>query len=273
LHFRAIAVDAINGGYYSQCRIFLTTDGFPPPAVACLIELLIPLYVFGFMPTTKKAGDSLTFLIVASLLTLVISFIPLGFVLVYPLRLFVTFIHEGGHAIAALASFGSVERLTIYANGSGVTYTRGGFQLLIASAGYLASTVYGASLLVLCRDGNNTKAVLTVTAGLILALTGLYASDTFSWVTGIILSGGLIFIVLIAGKRLAHFFLSFLAVQCCLNALFDLKTLFLISATTNGHSDARMMEESTLIPATIWALLWLVLSILALAIALRSYRR
>jgi Peptidase M50B-like len=273
LHFRAIAVDAINGGYYSQCRIFLTTDGFPPPAVECLIELLIPLYVFGFMPTTKKAGDSLIFLIGASLLTLVISLIPLARMVVYPLRLFVTFIHEGGHALAALATFGSVEGLVIYANASGVTYTRGGFQLAIASAGYLASTAYGAGLLVLCRDGGNTKAVLTVTAGLILGLTGLYASDTFSWVTGIVLSGGLIFIALIAGNRLAHFFLSFLAVQCCLNALFDLQTLFLISATTNGHSDARLMEELTWIPSTIWALLWLALSILVLVIALRSYRK
>jgi hypothetical protein len=273
LHFRAIAVEAIDGGYYSQCRIFLTTDGFPPPAIECLVELLSPRYVFWFMQTTKKGSDSLIFLLGASLLTAILWFIPLASLLVHPLRLFVTFIHEGGHAIAALATFGSVERLVIYANASGATYTRGGFQLAIASAGYLASTAYGAGLLVLCRDGGNTKAVLTVTAGLILGLTGLYASDTFSWVTGIVLSGGLIFIALIAGNRLAHFFLSFLAVQCCLNALFDLQTLFLISTTTNGHSDARLMEELTLIPSTIWALLWLGISILALVIALRSYRK
>jgi Peptidase M50B-like len=273
LHFRAIAVEAIDGGYYSQCRIFLTTDGFPPPAIECLVELLSPRYVFWFMQTTKKGSDSLIFLLGASLLTAILWFIPLASLLVHPLRLFVTFIHEGGHALAALATFGSVERLVIYANASGATYTRGGFQLAIASAGYLASTAYGAGLLVLCRDGGNTKAVLTVTAGLILGLTGLYASDTFSWVTGIILSGGLIFIALIAGNRLAHFFLSFLAVQCCLNALFDLQTLFLISTTTNGHSDARLMEELTLIPSTIWALLWLGISILALVIALRSYRK
>jgi hypothetical protein len=223
------------------------------------------------MPTTKKAGDSLIFLLGASLLTLIIWYFPLARLLVYPLRLFVTFIHEGGHALAALSTFGSVEQLVIYADASGVTITRGGWQLVIASAGYLASTAYGAGLLLLCRDGNNTKAVLTVTAALILALTGFYASDSFSWFTGIILSGGLIFIALMAGNRLAHFFLSFLAVQCCLNALFDLWTLFLISTTSNSHSDARLMEQLTLIPATIWTLLWLLLSILALAIALRSY--
>jgi uncharacterized membrane protein YwzB len=225
------------------------------------------------MQTTKKVGDSLIFLLGASLLTLIICFIPLASMLVYPLRLFVTFIHEGGHAIAALITFGSVDQLVIYANASGVTYTRGGLQLVIASAGYLASTAYGAGLLVLCRDGSNTKAVLTVTAGLILALTGFYAGNTFSWVTGIVLSGGLIFVALVAGKRLAHFFLSFLAVQCCLNALWDLKTLFFISATTNRSSDAFLMQQQTLIPAIVWAMLWIVLSIIALAYALRSYGR
>jgi hypothetical protein len=223
------------------------------------------------MQTTKKGGDSLIFLLGASLLTLILWFIPLAWVLIYPLRLFVTFIHEGGHALAALFTFGSVEQLVIYANASGATYTRGGSAPVIASAGYLASTAYGASLLLLCRHGNNSKAVLTVTAALILALTGFYASDPFSWVTGIILSGGLIFVALVTGKRLAHFFLSFLAVQCCLNALSDLGTLFQISAMTNRHSDARMMEQLTMIPATIWAVFWLVLSILALVIALRSY--
>jgi hypothetical protein len=102
-------------------------------------------------------------------------------------------------------------------------------------------------------------------------LTGLYASDSFSWFIGIILSGGLIFVALVAGKRLAHFFLSFLAVQCCLNALSDLMTLLLISATTNSRSDAYLMEQLTMIPATIWALFWSLLSILALVFALRSY--
>jgi len=223
------------------------------------------------MQTTKKVGDSLIFLLGASVLTLIIWSIPLASFLIYPLRLFVTFIHEGGHALAALITLGSVDRLVIYANASGETYTRGGFQLAIASAGYLASTAYGAGLLVLCRDGKHTKSVLTVTAGLILGLTALYASDPFSWVTGIILSGGLIFVALVTGKRLGHFFLSFLAVQSCLNALWDLKTLFLISATSNRHSDAYMMEQLTFIPATVWALLWLGISIVALAIALRSY--
>ncbi|MGE0130741.1 MAG: M50 family metallopeptidase [Blastocatellales bacterium] len=225
------------------------------------------------MPKTlhKNHKESIGFLIGATVLTIVVSYVPFGWAVVYPMRLFVTFIHEGGHALAALLTFGSVERLAIYANASGETYTLGGVSLLIASAGYLASTAYGAGLLMLLHDGGRAKAVLTVTAGLILALTGFFAKDRFSLFIGIALTGLLIWVAIAWSARWAHFFLSFLAVQSCLNALYDLRTLFLISATTDHHSDAVNMQEATMIPAIIWAVFWIVLSIIALVTALRVY--
>ncbi len=221
--------------------------------------------------TLKKDGDSIKFLIGASVLTLLISFIPLGWILVYPLRLFVTFIHEGGHAMAAWLTLGSVDRLIIYADASGETYTRGGLQPVIASAGYLTSTAFGVALLLLSRQGKNAKSVLSVTAGLILVITALFAGDIFSWVTGIFLTIGIIWIAIGASLRIAHFFLNFLAVQCCLNALFDLRTLFLVSANTGLQSDAVTMEQLTMVPAIVWASCWLILSITALTVALRKY--
>jgi hypothetical protein len=219
----------------------------------------------------KQHRESIGFLLGATALTIVVSYIPFGGLVVYPLRLFVTFIHEGGHALAALLTLGSVEQLIIYADGSGVTRTVGGLSLLISSAGYLASTAYGAGLLTLLHDGGRAKAVLTVTAALILALTGFFAANSFSLFIGIALTGLLIWVAIGWSARWAHFFLSFLAVQCCLNALYDLKTLFMISATTNLHSDAVNMEHYTMIPAIVWALTWTGLSILALAVALKIY--
>src|SRR5262245_51891436 len=200
-----------------------------------------------------------------------VYYFRLGGQVVYPLRLFVTFIHEGGHALAALLTLGSVEQLIIYADGSGVTRTVGGLSLLISSAGYLASTAYGAGLLTLLHDGGRAKAVLTVTAALILALTGFFAANSFSLFIGIALTGLLIWVAIGWSARWAHFFLSFLAVQCCLNALYDLKTLFMISATTNLHSDAVNMERYTMIPSIVLALTVTVVSLLALVIALRIY--
>jgi len=199
----------------------------------------------------KQHRESIGFLLGATALTIVISYIPFGGLVVYPLRLFVTFIHEGGHALAALLTLGSVEQLIIYADGSGVTRTVGGLSLLISSAGYLASTAYGAGLLTLLHDGGRAKAVLTVTAAVILALTGFFAANSFSLFIGIALTGLLMWVAIGWSARWAHFFLSFLAVQCCLNALYDLKTLFMISATTNLHSDATNIKHYTMIPAIV----------------------
>jgi hypothetical protein len=215
--------------------------------------------------------DSLGFLLGASALTVVLWFIPFAGLLVYPFRLFVTFIHEGGHALATLITFGSVEYISIHADGSGLTYSRGGLALLVSSAGYLSSTAYGASLLALCRQGRNAKMVLAITAATILGMTVFFVSGLFGWITGILLTAGLIFIALASSARVAHFSLSFLAVQCCLNALYDLNTLFVLSATTRAQSDAVNMQRLTYIPAIFWALLWLGLSIIVLGLALRSY--
>src|SRR5262249_36018344 len=133
------------------------------------------------------------------------------------------------------------------------------------------TTAFGGALLVLCGQGRNAKAVLTGIAASILVLTAFLAGDPFSWLAGILLTVGLIWAAIGFGPRWAHFALSFLAVQCCLNALFDLRTLFLISATTNMHSDAFNMQKMTMIPALVWAVIWIALSILTLIFALRRY--
>ncbi len=217
--------------------------------------------------------DSFKFLLGSSALSVMLWFLPLAWLAVYPFRLFVTFIHEGGHALATLLTLGSVEAIRIHLNGSGETYSRGGMSLLIASAGYLASTAYGASLLLLCRRGRNAKAVLTTTAAVILGLTAFFTKGWFGWLAGLGLVLLLLVVVLVASARLAHFFLSFLAVQCCLNALFDLGLLFQLSTTSTAPNDALTMQRLTWMPAPFWATLWLATSLLVLWFALRSYAR
>ena len=47
-------------------------------------------------------------LLVAALISIALWFIPFAEILSYPFRIFVTFIHEGGHALAALITGNSV---------------------------------------------------------------------------------------------------------------------------------------------------------------------
>src|SRR5215510_5061162 len=128
-------------------RIFMTADIF---SLNCGAERAGSI-VLRVMPKTlhKHHKESIGFLLVATALTIVISYMPFGEFVVYPLRLFVTFIHEGVHALAALLTLGRVDRLVIHANAAGETYSSGGLSLLISSAASLASTAYGAGLLTL----------------------------------------------------------------------------------------------------------------------------
>src|SRR5437773_9736795 len=103
---------------------------------------------------SRDARPQATLLLTAAVISIVLWFIPFAEILAYPFRIFVTFIHEGGHAIAALITGNSVSSLSVATNSSGETYTtQGGLisQLLISSAGYIGSMAFGALLLILIR--------------------------------------------------------------------------------------------------------------------------
>ncbi|PYS63633.1 MAG: hypothetical protein DMF76_06570, partial [Acidobacteria bacterium] len=116
-------------------------------------------------------------LLLAAAISIILWFIPFAEILSYPFRIFVTFIHEGGHAVAALLTGNSVQSLSVAMNGSGETYTtQGGMfsQMLVASAGYLGAMSFGALLLILIRRAIAARFVLFGSAALILLLTTVF---------------------------------------------------------------------------------------------------
>jgi hypothetical protein len=227
-------------------------------------------------------------LLVATLIALALWFIPYAEILTYPFRIFVTFIHEGGHALAALLTGNSVASLSVAPNTSGETYTtNGGFfsQMFISSAGYLGAMLFGTLLLFLIRRAVAARVVLVGAAVYIFALTfffGLFkpiwtwngmAGIPFTLLAGILISAALVAIARYASPRVATFFVSFLAVQCVLNALTDLKTVLFLSSPWGAGipNDAQNMANATGIPAFIWAVLWIGISLGLLSMAMRFY--
>lgn len=213
-------------------------------------------------------------ILIGALLTIALSFVPYVQFLTYPVRLFVTFIHEGGHALAALLTGGLPVALGVSPDASGVTLTRGGIGAVVNAAGYLGATLFGALILAALRRGLAPKKLLRVMAvsvalTLPLAFFGLVAAPGafFALVTGIPIAGLLFLAASKLGRPNQELLVGFLGVQCVLNAFFDLRTLFLLSAQTNAHTDAQNMQQATLIPAIVWASLWM-LSAVAILIGL-----
>jgi hypothetical protein len=226
---------------------------------------------------TREARPQVRILLIALAVTLILGFLPFTGIITYPFRLFVTFIHEGGHAVAAVLTGSHVLGLQVAPNGSGLVYTVGGnwfSQLFVASAGYLGATAYGAALLVLIRRAVAARVVLGGTAIYVLALTIFFGlSNPFTIVAGLIL-GGLLFVAArYASLRLANFLVAFLAVQCVSGALFDLRTLISFSAplTRGPQTDAANMAALTHLPPIVWALVWTAIAVVILIGALRAY--
>ena len=229
-------------------------------------------------------------LLLAAVISIALWFIPYAEILSYPFRIFVTFIHEGGHAIAALLTGNSVQSLSVAMNGSGETYTtQGGWfsQMFVSSAGYIGAMTFGALLLVLIRRAVAARIVLLGSAGIVLALTIIFgvvkplfagawlslSGLPFTLFAGVLLSAGLFAVARFASARVATFVVSLLAVQCVLNALLDLKTVFFLSSpfAATVPTDAVNMANTTGVPAIFWAGLWIAFSVLILLVAIKQY--
>lgn len=236
---------------------------------------------------SRDARPQAMTLLAATAISVVLWFIPYAEVLVYPFRIFVTFIHEGGHALAALVTGNSVQSLSVATNASGEVYsTTGGLlsQVLVSSAGYVGTMAFGGLLLVLIRKSVAARLVLLGSGIFVFALTLIYglfkplfsghwSGIPFTLFAGVAITAGLILIARFASAKVATFFLSFLAVQCVLNALTDLKTVFFLSSpfAPSVHTDAVNMSMATGLPSMFWVIIWIVMAFGILWLVMRLY--
>ena len=241
----------------------------------------------------EDAKPQLMLLLVATAITLVLWFLPYADYLIYPIRLFVTFIHESSHALIAVLTGGSVQSLTVASDGSGAVCSApsglfGG--LLTSSAGYLGTMAFGVLLLFLIRRSFSPNkilaalgifvAVMTVVFTIIspvfnfLSLNTSFSSILFTIVAGTVLAAGLMALGMFAKGRVANFAVAFLAVQCLLNAALDLINVFFINAPLIGsdiQTDAGNMAAATGLPGIVWVVIWMGLSLLMISLGLRLY--
>jgi len=211
---------------------------------------------------------------VAAALCLGVSLTPWGPLALYPFTLFTTWVHECGHAIATVLLGGAVASITIRSDTSGLTRsvipasTLG--QAIVASAGYLTASLVGSLLLTASRVDRRAKPILWATGVCMLVTLVLWIRNLFG---AFVVTGWAIALLIVGGKRatrgLAGFAMSVLAIQVCLNAVFDLRVLFLV----HGPSDAATMARLTGVSAYVWASVWMGISVVLLASTLRATRR
>mmetsp|Transcript_31221 Transcript_31221/g.47830 ORF Transcript_31221/g.47830 Transcript_31221/m.47830 type:complete len:273 (+) Transcript_31221:127-945(+) len=126
------------------------------------------------------------------LLYFVIVLVTWGSILVKPMRLMATFVHEMSHAIACWVSCGSVRGIEVYNNEGGVTKYVGGCRCLIIPAGYLGEAFWGMIFTVMSGGRRtSTMAAAGFVFSLLLALcyspnkAMIYLNLFYATITGV----------------------------------------------------------------------------------------
>jgi hypothetical protein len=211
---------------------------------------------------------------IAVAVSLIISLTPWAGILLYPFKLFTTWVHECSHAVATLLVGGRVSSITIQPNTSGLTRSlvpgsrvAGG---IVASAGYLGAAAVGCLLIAATRVEKWAHVILLGIGVFMLFTLLIWIRNPFgAWV---VLAWA---IALLAFARqgvipATRFLLSLLAIQVALDSVYDIRVLFLID---RGQSDADTMARLWLLPSWVWATMWMVTSVAMLGATLWATRK
>jgi hypothetical protein len=177
---------------------------------------------------------------------------------VYPLKVFVVFLHEISHGLAAVASGGEIVRIELDANQGGVCWTRGGSRFLTASAGYLGSMLWGALFLVAAARTRLDRVLVGLVGAFVLGVTLLYVRSGFGLVYGLVAGAALIGAATSFGEGVSDALLRVIGTVSCLYAPWDIASDLLLRDV--AASDAHTIARITHVPAVVWGVAWFVLA-------------
>ena len=186
--------------------------------------------------------------------------------LLTPLKILVVFFHEGSHALATILTGGSVLAMHIVANQGGEVQSVGGWPIVIISAGYLGSLLWGALILILAARSSADRWIMAMLGIGMLCLTAFYVRNLYGLVFGLL--GG--FSALASAKFISAWIndliLKLIGVVTMLYVPMDIFSDTL--ARSELRSDARILAEYLGGTTMIWGALWLLVSAVVIPAAL-----
>ena len=174
----------------------------------------------------------------------------------YPVKIFVVFIHEASHALTTILTGGQVISMVVTPWQSGYVQHAGGNSLFIAAAGYIGSALFGGLLLLLSTRDEWASAVFFGLAIFFGLITIFFVRNGFGLAFGL---GTAVAFAFLSRRPFpgTHYIVDILAVTSALYAVYDLTDFLFIGART----DAVILAEITAVPAFVWAGLWSVISL------------
>jgi len=178
---------------------------------------------------------------------------------VYPFRLFVVFLHEISHGLAAVLTGGAIASIGLSFDEGGVCRTRGGWPFLILNAGYLGSLFWGAAFLVLGERRTRSRSVVGVIGAFTLVVTLLYVRTLFGFAYGLLAGAALMAVAAKLRPAVSEILLAAIGATSALYAVWDIASDVL--GRHSNQSDAAALAALTGIPAIVWGVVWIAVSV------------
>jgi hypothetical protein len=177
----------------------------------------------------------------------------------FPFRIFVVFLHEISHGLAAVVTGGAIESIDLRFDEGGVCRTRGGWPFLILNAGYLGSLIWGATFLVLGERRTRSRTAIAVIGAFTLVVTLLYVRTLFGFAYGLAAGFALLGVAARLRPAVSEILLAAIGATSALYAVWDIASDVLFRHS--NESDAAALAQLTGIPAIVWGVVWIGLSL------------
>ena len=188
-------------------------------------------------------------------------------VFLYPLKIFVVLLHEISHGVAAVLTGGEIVKIEINYNQSGVCYTRGGIRMIVLSAGYLGSMLWGGLILILAARTKYDRTISIVIGIIVGIITVFYIRNLYGIIFSLAFCAFMISLGKLMPMKVNDIVLKFIGITSSGYAIIDIKD-DLISRTVVG-SDAYQMAEIIPLPSVVWGIIWIIISIFAILYCLK----
>jgi hypothetical protein len=178
-------------------------------------------------------------------------FIPYGNYLVYPINLLVTFLHELGHSLFAILTWGEVKSVQVNLNGSGYATTVWGIETMVLMGGYVWSAIFWNILLYIWFKKQNLAQIFIYILSVLLILTGIVWFNSIIW-TLILFSLAWIVLSLSKNKEYDALILQFLWITTLLYIIED----FNVWPSSDIEKFGNIF---VIIPDSLWMIIWLLI--------------
>ncbi|MDP2039224.1 MAG: M50 family metallopeptidase [Ignavibacteria bacterium] len=203
---------------------------------------------------------------ILALLIVAFSFFLWDTFFVFPIKLFVVFLHESSHALAILLTGGTISEISLGFDLGGKITAEGGNDIVIASFGYLGSLFFGLLIYLVAEMQKIRRYVYFSLAFLFLGIL-LISTPTLEFILiGLITVGLFVVFGFLVRIRLIKIIVKSFALVSAIYVLIDVKEDML---SNDFSSDAQIMAGVIGVDQLIVSLVWLVISAVLIGIVMK----